>query len=422
MNDSLTSKKSLSMFKLLPSFLLVMVCTMGCANAQLEIQGLSIAAGAGSAEPRLTKGPDGTIILSWQEPHGEQTQLRFSRLRNAGWGGPQLVAQGDNWFVNWADYPSVLPVSENLWAAHWLSKRPGGIYAYDVALSLSTDEGLSWGDQITPHRDNTATEHGFVSLYPADNGVGVVWLDGRYTAAAGSGHAHSGQSSDAGMTLRHAVVAADGTLTEEFELDNLVCDCCQTSVAIASGGPVAVYRNRSEEEIRDIYITRYVDGKWLAGKPVSNDGWKIAGCPVNGPVVAADGDTVVVAWFTVVDDLPLVRFARSIDAGQTFGIAKDVDNDGPAGRVGLVLLDNGDAIISWLGKGENGVGDLNIQRIGRDGSSGPVHTLVSTGQGRAAGVPQIQSDGKNLIVAWTDISEQASQVRSMRIILPEADK
>ena len=406
--------------KVLLTCLLVALCLSNQASAQGNMEELGLAAGAGSAEPRLSKGPRGTIVLSWQEPQGDQTQLRYSRLGNTGWSEPQIVAQGDSWFVNWADFPSVMPVSENLWAAHWLSKRPGGIYAYDVALALSADGGKTWGNSITPHRDNTATEHGFVSLYPAADGVGVVWLDGRNTTAAGSDHAHSEEPGNGGMTLRHAVVTADGVISEEAELDALVCDCCQTSVAIASEGPVAVYRNRTEEEIRDIYITRYIKGKWQPGQPVSNDGWKISGCPVNGPAVAAQGDTVAVAWFTMADDIPRVRFARSLDGGQTFNEAIDIDDDAPSGRVDLVLLNNGVAAISWLDEGDNGAGAIRVQLMHPDGSIIAVHTIATTELSRPAGFPQLASDGNSLIVAWTDSRKKASRVKSRRITLPDA--
>ena len=406
--------------KSLLTCLLVALCLNNQASAQSNMEELVLAAGTGSAEPRLSKGPQGTIVLSWQEPKGEQTQLRYSRLENTGWTEPQIVAQGDSWFVNWADFPSVMPVSQNLWAAHWLSKRPGGVYAYDVALALSTDEGKTWGNLITPHRDNTATEHGFVSLYPAANGVGMVWLDGRNTTAAGSDHAHSEEPGSDGMTLRHAVVTADGVISEEAELDALVCDCCQTSVAIASEGPVAVYRNRNEEEIRDIYITRYIKGKWQPGQPVSNDGWKITGCPVNGPAVAAQGDIVIVAWFTMADDIPRVRFARSKDGGQTFNEAIDIDDDGPSGRVDLVLLDNGDAAISWLDEGNNGAGAIRVQLIHPDGSMSVVSTIATTELSRPAGFPQLLSDGNSLIVAWTDSRKKVSRVKSMRIALSDS--
>ncbi len=388
------------------------------ADAQPVLTALKLAAGPGSAEPNLTKSPSGTIVLSWLEPKGENTALLYSQLGVEGWGQTHLVAESADWFVNWADLPSVLAISDSLWAAHWLNKRPGGIYAYDVALSLSSDGGKTWGDAITPHSDNTATEHGFVSLYPEADGLGLIWLDGRNTTADANSHDHHDEHGTGGMTLRHALVAVDGTISEELELDQLVCDCCQTSVAIAREGPVAIYRNRSEKDIRDIYITRSMNGKWQPGHAVSNDGWKIGGCPVNGPAVAAQGDRVAVAWFTMADEIPRVRFAMSLDGGETFNAAIDIDNDAPSGRVDLALLDNGLAAISWLDEGENGKGAIRVQLMQADGSIVAAHTIATTELTRPAGFPQLQSAGNTLIVAWTDSSKKASQVKSMRITFP----
>jgi len=399
------------------AFASLLITGSAAARPGADFTDLPVVSGSGSAEPNLSKGPGGTIVLSWLEPKGESTRLLYSQLGVDGWGEPHTVSEGDSWFVNWADFPSVLPVSETLWAAHWLRKRPGGSYAYDVALSLSSDGGETWGDAITPHRDNTATEHGFVSLFPSSDGVGLIWLDGRNTSEAGGDHEHSEEHGSGGMTLRHALVSADGTISEEAELDDLVCDCCQTSVALAKEGPVVVYRNRTEEEIRDIYISRFINGKWQAGHPVNKDGWKISGCPVNGPAVAAQGDAVAVAWFTMAEDIPRVRFARSSDGGQTFTTAIDIDDVAPSGRVDLVLLENGNAAISWLDEGENGQGAIRVQLMHPNGSILAVHTIATTELNRPAGFPQLQSDGNSLIVAWTDSSEEASRVKSMRIRL-----
>jgi len=140
---------------------------------------------------------------------------------------------------------------------------------------------------------------------------------------------------------------------------------------------------------------------------------------VNGPAVAAQGDTVAVAWFTMADDIPRVRFARSLDGGQTFNKAIDIDDDAPSGRVDLALLDNGDAAISWLDEGDNGVGAIRVQLMHPDGSMSVVHTIATTELSRPAGFPQLQSDGNSLIVAWTDSGKKALRVKSMRITLPE---
>ena len=126
-----------------------------------------------------------------------------------------------------------------------------------------------------------SAEHGFVSMLPVGNGNTLMsWLDGRNTkAAAGCGE----------MTLRAGIFGARGETLSEWELDARVCDCCQTSAAMSAAGPIIVYRDRSAGEIRDIYITRYANGDWTPPVAIHDDQWEIAGCPVNGPSVAAQG-------------------------------------------------------------------------------------------------------------------------------------
>ena len=47
----------------------------------------------------------------------------------------------------------------------------------------------------------------------------------------------------------------------EAAIDTRVCECCPTDVAVTSEGAVAVYRNRSASDVRDIYVTRRVAGR-----------------------------------------------------------------------------------------------------------------------------------------------------------------
>jgi len=191
-------------------------------------------AGPGSAEPHLAQGPGGTVVLSWLERESKDgpVALRYSSLTDGQWQTGTTITQGEHWFVNWADFPSVSPITSDLWAAHWLEKKPGGTYAYDVAISLSQDAGKSWSEPMTPHTDNTNTEHGFVSLFPWQDSVGALWLDGR-------------DMESGGMTLRAAVISPGLTITSDYLVDDLVCDCCQTDVALGPTGPIAVYRNRT---------------------------------------------------------------------------------------------------------------------------------------------------------------------------------
>jgi hypothetical protein len=105
----------------------------------------------------------------------------------------------------------------------------------------------------------------------------------------------------------------------DVAIDTKVCDCCTTSIATTPEGPIVAFRNRTDTEVRDIHISRFVAGKWTEGTVVHNDGWTIHACPVNGPAVSAHGRDVAVAWFTVKGDEGHAFVAFSADAGRTFG-------------------------------------------------------------------------------------------------------
>jgi hypothetical protein len=339
--------------------------------------------------------------------------LKFSTLTSAGWDAkPRTVARGTDWFVNWADFPAVEPIDATHWSAHWLVKRPGGDYAYDVVLSVSADGGGSWKPAFTPHLDGTLTEHGFVSKFPVAGGLAVAWLDGRETSGAADHEAHgaanegSAETSRGAMTLRAARVALDGTLGEQFLVDPRVCDCCQTASAVTKRGALLAYRDRSEGELRDISVARFENGEWRKLAGPRSDGWKIDGCPVNGPALDANGDNIALAWFTAAENnRPRVMLALSHDAGDAFGEPIIVDEN-VLGRVDVVALDDGGAVVSWLAQTGQGA-EIRLMRVA-DGEKSPIRTVAATQPARSSGFPQLARRGDDLVLAWTVVGEPSS--------------
>jgi hypothetical protein len=152
-------------------FTILLALMLAACQPASPVVPLVLDAGPGSGEPHLALGAAGEIVLSYLEPGEVTTSLRFSVLEGDQWQTPRTVAQGDNWVVNWADFPSVVPLSNGIWAAHWLVETEGGPYAYDTVVSLSTDAGHTWSSPVIPHDDGTLTEHGFVSIFPAGEGL-----------------------------------------------------------------------------------------------------------------------------------------------------------------------------------------------------------------------------------------------------------
>jgi hypothetical protein len=370
-------------------------------EAQLEafaVRALELPGGAGSGQPRLSSGPDGTPIVSWLEPDGDAHMLRYSRFEAGMFAAPRTVMRGTDWLVSWADLPSVQPITSEIWAAHWLTLDASSPGAYHAATAVSRDSGATFDGVMQLNDDAAAAEHGFVNLFPFEGAIGALWLDGRQLAE------WSFDDPDAllGTSLRAARIDASGAIVAREIVDELVCDCCQPDVALTSEGPIVVYRDRTPDEIRDIVVRRYGNGAWHDAVLVAADGWRIEGCPVNGPAIAAAGDSVAVAWFTAAGDSPRVRFARSADGGRSFAPAVDIDGAGSFGQVGLTLAADGTATLSWWRRAADGGLDLAARTVSAGGTLGTVHTLAHSSAVQPGDVPQLIAADGGVLAAWTD--------------------
>ena len=361
-----------------------------------------------SGEPNLFVSASDELFLSWIEnPNDSIAVLQFSKMVNGAWESPKEIARGQDWFVNWADFPamSVYANNGNHMAAHWLQKSKGGTYDYDVKIAQSSDGGQSWSSPLVPHTDGVSAEHGFVSFLPlAEGRMMACWLDGRNTKTEGGA-----------MTLRTAELDIEGNLFEEAELDNRICDCCQTGAALTAQGPVVVYRDRSEGEIRDIYIVRKVNGTWQDPQPVFQDNWLINGCPVNGPAIDARENRVVVAWYAMPEGERQVKVAFSEDAGASFGSPIRIDSGNPEGRVDVIMLEDGRTLVSWLENKEEGEAAIQMTIIDRNMEKSETISLASSSTSRSSGFPRIVQVGDDIILAWTGVDGKKTKVKTAKI-------
>jgi len=373
-------------------------------------------AGEGSGEPFLSSAGD-TLLLSWLESRaGGVHELRFARFHGGRWSEPAVISSGERFFVNWADFPSVSRGPGGVLWAHWLERGSAGGYDYGIRVVRSADGGRTWSEPWTPHEDGTPTEHGFVSFVEVGDAVGLLWLDGRQLV-----NGRGGSASDE-MALYFRTASADGSLGPETRVDERVCDCCQTDLAMTSRGAVAVYRDRSPAEIRDVHVSRLEGGVWSTGAPVHEDGWETAACPVNGPSVAARGERVVVAWFTGAGDVARVKVAFSDDAGRSFDEPVVVDAGSPAGRTDVLLLEDGSALVSWLERTGGDGAEVRVRHVARSGAMEEGTRVSLSSAARASGFPRIvrAADGTTL-VAWTDATSIASKVRISRIRIEDGE-
>ena len=382
----------------------------GASQAQISwsFEEVAVPSGSLAQEPSLVALPDGRVLMSWTELTGEvHAAVKVAVGDRQGWSDPVTVVEGDDLFVNYADFPSAVALADGTLAVSWLRMNGTSGYAYDVNIAVSADDGATWGQPVVPHRDGTVRQHGFVSLLPdGPTGLLAMWLDGRAHDTTDS--FAGGDASTGAMALRATTLAADGSLSEDLLLDDRTCTCCQTSATATDDGTVLLaYRDRTADEIRDISVIRRVEGKWSEPVPVSGDGWEIAGCPVNGPAIDADGDRVVLAWFTAAEGVPAVKVAFSSDRGASFGPATRLDLGGPMGRVDVLQLADGTALVSWLEMTAAGEA-LLLCRVAPDvGCDEPVAVTV-TPSGRTIGFARMALVGSDLYIAWTEPSRDAS--------------
>lgn len=396
---------------LLSTILLFMATACEPSQPPAPVNELDSPAGDHSSLPRLYTDNTGTVFMSWVAEDGEMSTLKYASYANGVWSAPKAVASDSGWFLNWADFPSIIAYDGKPLAAHWLNKREGGTYAYDVNIAAF---GGSWSAPVTPHNDNTASEHGFVSMIPvSDSTFYSSWLDGRETA--GRGHDDYSDIEQA-MTLRAAKMDQDAHILEEYLIDDSVCDCCTTALTKTDKGLVVAYRNRTAGEIRDIYTSRFQDGSWSEPTPIHEDHWEIAACPVNGPAIDASAETVAVAWFTGAGDLPTVKLAISDDYGQSFGTVLEVDSVHTAGRTDLNI--SRDRIwLSWLSENDE-ESVLKVRAYRFDGELIQEYSLSGVDSRRSGGFPQISPVDSGLMVAFMQRSEDINRIATRLLKLP----
>ena len=140
------------------------------------------------------------LYISWTEQVADSNFLYLSKLENNTWSEKNIIKKGIDWFVNWADFPSISynDISNSIFSFH-LQKSSEETFSYDVNYHFNIND--NWVDMKKIHDDITFSEHGFVSSVPYKDGFMVSWLDGRNTYGKG----HDGHAKGA-MTIRSAIL------------------------------------------------------------------------------------------------------------------------------------------------------------------------------------------------------------------------
>ena len=379
------------------------------SSFNLTIQPVAPPVQGTSSQPQLTASSRG-VVLSWLEQQDDLATLKFSELTSDAWSPAKFVASDKKWFISDADVPTVMRMSDGTLVAATYPLIDYQLEAYDLRLSYSKDEGKTWSKLIAPHHDKTRTQHGFASLFEMpDKSLGVVWLDGRDMELS--------KAKDGGaMDVYFASFDPSWKQTAEASINARVCECCQTSAAVTSDGPIVAFRDRTADDIRDIHVTRIDNGpstslgarKWTDAVSVHDDKWKIDACPVNGPAVSERGNDVAVAWFTAIDDNGHTHAAFSRDAGRTWGAPIRLDDGAANGHVDIEMLGDGSAVATWV-EFANDRAQFRARRVTSSGGRSAPIVIAGEGEARVSGYPHLTKLGADLVFAWTESSGPGTQ-------------
>ena len=353
-----------------------------------------------SGMPFLTTGPNGAVYLSWIEPaHNAEHALRFSQWNGTKWAPPETIARGPNWFVNWADFPSLTVLPDRTILAHWLTRSSAGNkFGYGIRVARRGPGQPVWRQTHGISLDEKVDYAGFLTFSPGSRAA--VYLAPpaeKATAIAHGDHDHGHRK-----TARFILFKPDGAVESDKEIDADVCSCCQTALGTTSNGWIAAYRDHQPGEIRDIAIVRYTDGVWSTPRTLHRDGWKINGCPTDGPSLIAHHKRVAIAWLTRANGQPKIQLALSSNDGRDFSAPIRIDSGTPLGRPHITAFDEANYLVTWLEKVPNDQVELRVRRVAVNGDAAPPHTVTKVPIGRASGFPKAIVSGDKILLTWRD--------------------
>ena len=272
-------------------------------------------------------------------------------------------------------------------------------------FSRSADSGKTWSPAESLAADFSKVEHSYLSGVVLDSGaVGATWLVGREAAKTPypAGHYH----------LMAAMLSPDGRYSGEKLIDDNVCTCCPTSTISLGNKMLISYRDRTDQEIRDMDTVGFDENLKIDGPySVHHDGWHINACPTNGPALDTKNGKVVITWYTAAT-VPLLLFASSVDGGKHFSSPEEISGiPATVGHPAVALLADGSSIVAWIESG-NPESHLLARLIRNDGNLEPAVEIAS---GSAFGYPSMRAQGDGVLLAWMQADKSGPKLQLARI-------
>jgi hypothetical protein len=272
--------------------------------------------------------------------------------------------------------------------------------------ALRVAKSTTYGRSFAPPVDVPTGSDGAPSFFTAelapDGTLLLAWLG-----------SVAGRAPAPGTSFVSVAATRDGARFEVFPgVGSSVCPCCRPALAADAEGRWFLSYRTVREGIRDMAVQSSTDrGKsWSPPVPVSEDGWRIDGCPHSGPALALTGGQLHVAWYSEGEGVPRLYWTRS-PAGQ---LAFE-----PRRRLSEALLDANQPSLAVQGgavyaafqgrdaqarEGWAPVG-VYVRRMS-DGAPPPVRVPGGSG---SASFPELKSLGAGRwIVAWSNLDKAST--------------
>ncbi len=281
---------------------------------------------------------------------------------------------------------------------------------------VRVDGDVSGAIKTTGYRGNNP------SIHASDGHVYLVWSDDRNGAATGDGDLYFNRSLDGGVTWETEQLLDKG-------LASGANDVKEWSMAI-SRDPVDANDDRVYVVIspendaapgsgpEDVYLVVSTDGGATFGSAISLSTANGTGADVDGVHVAANGNSVYVAWTDNRSGKNVVYFRASSDNGATFGPELALNAfaapDGDAQFSLSIDADGSKVVLGWEEENEAASSqELGLIRVSNDGGATFGSAIVVGGYNPSVNdVDNFRAflSGGNVVCVWEDNRAGSDQV------------
>ena len=362
----------------------------------------------------LTRDSKNNVVLSWVKEVDAATKIfcyAISDNNGETFGKAIEIAGSTNVDPHGENMPKVIfkPSGEIIAAWGVANPNPKNKYSGLIYYSQSFDDGSTWSKPKNITADTASFDQRYFDLALLPDGeAGIIWLDNRK------------QWKTEGSGLYYAVTAGKNGFQNEKLVSGPCCQCCRTDLFIDKDQNIHVlYRAIINDNTRDMVHMLSTDNgrNFTSPKRISNDDWKINGCPHTGPAMAENKNGIHFTWFTGGEDAG-IYYNNSNNKGNTFS-KRNIVSGKSSKHCQITSLPNNHIIIVWNESFPNK--NTFNNRIGlevRDATGKRVSKQYLTTESSNSSFPVIQPiDANNIVIAYTETIGETSRVMFKKIYL-----